>query len=71
MNIRESEIIEFIKKKQECSSKDIYEGISSSASYATVKRILSKLTTEKLITTKGQGKGTKYLISSVYELLQP
>jgi predicted transcriptional regulator/prophage maintenance system killer protein len=67
----ETEVIEFLKNKQACSSKEIHESLSNSISYATVKRILSKLTTENLIITKGQGKGTKYLISSVYQLLQP
>lgn len=67
----ETEVIAFLKNKQACSSKEIHESLSNSISYATVKRILSKLTTENLIITKGQGKGTKYLISSVYQLLQP
>ena len=63
-NFRESEIIECIKQKQECSSKEIYEGISTSISYATVKRILTKLTSENLLITKGRGKGTKYLTAT-------
>lgn len=67
----ETEVIAFLKNKQACSSKEIYESLSNSISYATVKRILSKLTTENLIITKGQGKGTKYFISSAYQLLQP
>lgn len=67
----ETEVIEFLKNKQACSSKEIHESLSNSISYATVKRILSKLTTENLIITKGQRKGTKYLISSAYQLLQP
>jgi len=68
---REDEIIEFVKKRQGCSSKEIHEGISASISYATVKRILTKLTSDNLLFTKGRGKGTKYLISKSYELLQP
>ncbi|MFN5183132.1 MAG: Fic family protein [Bacteroidota bacterium] len=68
---RETEIIDFIKKNKECSSKEISDGIKSSISYATVKRILNKLSSENLLTTSGQGKGTKYLISKSYELLQP
>ena len=71
LNNRESIIIDIIKKKSECSSKDIFEHISTSVSYATVKRILTKLTNENLIETKGKGKGTKYLISPAYELIQP
>jgi Fic family protein len=37
--------------------------------YATIKRTLNHLLSEKLITTKGKGKGTKYIISPAYELL--
>ena len=68
---RESEIIEFIKETGECSSKKVFEGISSSISYATLKRILTKLISTNYLVTKGKGKGTKYLISSVYGLIQP
>jgi Fic family protein len=68
---RELEIIELIKKNQEVSSKEIFEGISSSVSYATVKRMLSKLIDDNLLTKKGQGKSTKYLISPTYEILYP
>lgn len=71
MDKREIDIIEVIKENQEISSKEIFEGVSSSVSYATVKRILSKLIDEHLITKKGQGKSTKYLISPTYELLCP
>ena len=71
MDIRENEILEYVKRNLESSSKEIHEGIATSVSYATVKRILTKLTTEKLLITKGQGKGTKYVISPLYELLQP
>ena len=68
---RELEIIELIKKNQEVSSKEIFECISSSVSYATVKRILSKLIADNLLSKKGQGKSTKYLISPTYEILYP
>jgi predicted transcriptional regulator/fido (protein-threonine AMPylation protein) len=68
---RELDIIEIVKKKQEISSKEIFESLSNSISYATLKRILSRLIDEKLIAKKGQGKSTKYLISASYELLYP
>ena len=68
---RELEIIELIKKHQEVSSKEIFEGILASISYATVKRMLSRLIDENLLTKKGQGKSTKYLISPTYEILYP
>ncbi len=71
LNYRESDIIKIIKNKDECSSKEVFEGITTSVSYATVKRILKKLTDDNLIITKGKGKGTRYLLSSAYELIQP
>ena len=39
--------------------------------YATIKRILNQLLSEKLIITKGKGKGTKYVISPAYQLFYP
>lgn len=71
LNNRELEIIEFLKIKQECSSKEIHDGISATSSYATTKRSLIKLTSENLLGIKGHGKGTKYFISSAYQLLEP
>jgi len=68
---RELEIIEFIKKNQEVSSKEIFEGFQTTISYATVKRKLSKLIDENFLSKKGQGKSTKYLISPTYEILIP
>jgi Fic family protein len=68
---RELEIIELIKKNHEVSSSEIFDGLSTSISYATVKRILSKLIDENLLTKRGQGKSTKYLISPTYEILYP
>lgn len=68
---KELEIIEFLKKKHESSSREIFENSSISVSYATVKRMLSKLVEENLLTKRGQGKATKYLISPTYEILFP
>lgn len=70
-NNRNSEILNFIKLNLECSSKEIHEGISIPISYATVKRILTSLSSENLILKIGKGKGTKYIISPTFELLQP
>ncbi len=38
---------------------------------ASLKRILSKLISENYISTKGQGRGTKYIISPIYKIIQP
>ena len=68
---KELEILEYLKKTHHSSSKEIFDNINSSLSYATVKRMLSKLVNENLLATSGKGKGTKYFISAAYELLEP
>jgi len=69
MDFRETEIIDFIKKHPVSSSKEIHEGISIPVSYATVKRILTKLIAANMISINGQRKGARYIISSAFELL--
>jgi Fic family protein len=71
MGNRELEIIEFVKLKKGCSSKEIHENVLKSISYATVKRILLKLTDANFLITKGDGKSRKYLVSPAFKLLQP
>ncbi|MEE9429592.1 MAG: Fic family protein [Melioribacteraceae bacterium] len=71
LNNKTKEILDFIKHHPFNSSKVIAEGLSSDQSYSTVKRILTKLVSDNLITTEGKGKGTKYIISSSYELFYP
>lgn len=66
---RQTEILNFIQNHTNCSSSEIHKEFATSISYATVKRILSKLLTEKYIITEGKGKGTKYSISPSYEIL--
>jgi predicted transcriptional regulator/prophage maintenance system killer protein len=71
MNTREQQIIDFIEKKGECSSKEIFDGVKIPFSYATLKRLLTSLVSENYVSAKGKGKGTKYVISSVYKVIQP
>ncbi|MDA3883251.1 MAG: Fic family protein [Bacteroidales bacterium] len=68
---REKQIIDFIQKVGECSSKEIFDEIELSVSYATLKRLLTKLISSNFVSTKGQGKGTKYLISPAFQVIQP
>lgn len=68
---RQQQIIDFVKEKGQCSSREIYDGIGVSFSYATLKRILADLKTNNYLLTKGQGKGTKYFLSPTYELTYP
>lgn len=62
-------ILDFIIKNPEISSKQIHENFSE-ISYATVKRILQKLVSDGLIVSNDKGKNTTYSISINYEFLQ-
>ena len=68
---KSKKILEFIKDNPSFSSKQIYDEVYLNVGYATVKRILTKLVSQNLITTEGKGKGTKYRVSGGYELLYP
>ena len=66
------EIINFLKSnKKGYSSKKIHESIYSTISYATVKRIITELVSENIITKTGKGKSTKYSISIALEIVLP
>lgn len=71
METKKFKILSFIQENPSKSSKEIFEGITLEVGYSTVKRILTKLISENLIVTEGKGKGTKYKISSAYELIKP
>ena len=66
---KQLEILNFIQNNRNCSSGEIHKEFATSISYATVKRIITQLLTEKFIISEGKGKGTKYFISPSYELL--
>ena len=71
MEDRALSILKFIQNNPLVSSKMIHENIASDIGYATVKRILARLKRNNLIVTDGQGKATKYKLSSTYELFKP
>jgi prophage maintenance system killer protein len=66
---KQIEILNFIQSHANCSSGEIHKEFAASISFATVKRILIQLLTEKHIISEGKGKGTKYFISPSYKLL--
>ena len=68
---REKQILNYLKEFGESSSKNIFDSIDISVSYATLKRTLTNLKSNNYLVTKGKGKGTKYLISPTFELIQP
>jgi Fic family protein len=69
MNI-EKQILDFLRINPENSSNRILENIEEKKSIATIKRILSKLVSEKLISTTGKGKSTRYQLSPFYKLFE-
>lgn len=71
MGDKEQQIIDFIKVKGHCSSKEVFDGVHLPISYATLKRMLAKLIARHFLSTMGKGKGTKYMISPAYEVIQP
>ena len=71
MEEKEQQIIAFLKENGACSSKEVHDNVSISVSYATLKRLLSKLIANNYIISIGNGKGTKYNISPTFELLAP
>lgn len=64
-------ILEYLKKHANSSSKEIFEGLNSIVSYATVKRSLSKLLEEKHITQQGNAKNSRYSLSPTFNLFYP
>jgi predicted transcriptional regulator len=69
MNDTTESVLKYVIEHPLNSSKEIHEGLNGAIGYATVKRILNKLSVEQLISTEGKGKATKYHVSSSYELL--
>ena len=69
--MKEEIVLDFIRNTSLNSSKDIHLGLQESFSYATIKRILKKLSDEGLIVTEGKGRSTKYALSSRSDLFYP
>lgn len=64
-------ILNYLKNKPNSSSKEIFEGLNSVVSYATVKRNLSKLLNENYIIKLGNAKNSRYTLSPTLNLLYP
>lgn len=68
---KRSEILAYVRNNPALSSKEIHEGLSSQIGYATVKRILTSLISDRMIITEGIGRGTRYRTGPAYELFYP
>ncbi len=71
MDSRDLHIIDFVKFNGSCSSKEIFDGMNLSCSYATLKRLLTELKAKNYLISQGRGKGTKYLLSPMYDYIHP
>ena len=72
----DTKIISVITAHPSLSSKDIWEALrvkhkNYKMSYATLKRRLNNLASTNLISTVGNGRGTKYVISQEFQILFP
>jgi Fic family protein len=64
-------ILNYLKNNTNSSSKKIFEGLNSIVSYATVKRLLSKLLSENYITKQGNARNSRYALSPTFNLFYP
>jgi Fic family protein len=74
--IGDERIVRFIAANPSQSSKVIWEALVSvhdglKMSYATLKRRLNNLVSDNLLSSVGNGRGTKYVISQEFQLLYP
>jgi Uncharacterized conserved protein len=64
-------ILNYLKNHANSSSKEIFEGLNSVVSYATIKRCLSKLLSENHIVQQGNAKNSRYALSPTFNLFYP
>jgi len=64
-------ILNYLNNHTHSSSKEIFEGIDSIVSYATVKRCLSKLLSDNFITKHDNAKNSRYTVSPQFSLFYP
>jgi predicted transcriptional regulator len=57
-------VLNYLKNKPNLSSKEIFEGLSSVVTYATVKRYLSRLLNENYIIQQENAKNSRYALCS-------
>ena len=71
LDVKSEEILRVIGVYSTISSLAIHKNVSIQMSYATVKRLLSKLISENLVQVVGRGKGARYELGAAYNLLYP
>ncbi len=71
MNAIENKIVEYLEKNTSASSKEIFESVGETKSYATIKRVIAGLVKLNYLTSTGKNKSTKYEISKAYKIIKP
>ena len=71
LNPTEKLVLDFIGNNPMSSSMQVHEGAGLTCSYATTKRTLNKLSDRNFLVVLGIGKGTRYSLSPVYNLIVP
>ncbi|MDR2908179.1 MAG: Fic family protein [Bacteroidales bacterium] len=64
-------ILDYLKNHANSSSKEVFDGLNSIVSYATVKRCLSKLLSSGYILQQGNAKNSRYALSPTFNLFYP
>ncbi len=64
------QIVNFLNNNPDSSSKEILQGIAEKKSLATIKRVLAKLISERLVISIGKGKSTRYKVSPFFKLFE-
>ena len=67
----EKEMLDYIQKHPNSSSREIYEGLRNIVAFATVKRTINILLEKNLVASTGRGKSTKYAVSKAFDILAP
>ena len=67
----ENQILDFLRDNPVSSSNEILQGVEEKRSLATIKRVLSKLVSENLISATGKGRATRYELSPYCKLFVP
>lgn len=68
---KQIEVLDFLKENPASSSKEIFEGLDSSVSYATLKRMITALLKDNLVVIDGKGKASRYSCSPHYQMFFP
>ena len=67
----EKEMLDYIQKHPNSSSREIHEGLRNIVAFATVKRTINVLLEKNLVASTGRGKSTKYAVSKAFDILAP